>query len=99
MSKQDTQANKDTTSHNHGGHDRTNIPLSEIVFADATSVENFARLVGISRCQSYIEIKEGRLESFKVGKRRLISRLGRESWCAKMQELSDEVDARLPLGN
>ncbi len=40
----------------------------------ADDVAGAARNIGVSRAMAYIEIRSGRLESFTVGRRRLVSR-------------------------
>ncbi len=43
-------------------------------------VRDFAKAYGISRSQAYEEINAGRLRTFNVGKRRLISDEASEDW-------------------
>ena len=54
--------------------------------AGAFSVELFADEHGISRSQSYVEIKKGRLRTMKVGRRRLISTEAAADWRRLMEE-------------
>ena len=53
--------------------------------AGAYSVELFADEHGISRSQSYEEIKTGRLRSMLVGRRRLISTEAAADWRKLME--------------
>lgn len=46
----------------------------------AYTVDEFCRLYGIGRTKAYEEIKEGRLSSVKVGKRRLIPAASADVW-------------------
>ena len=57
------------------------IPLAE---KQAYSVEEFGSLVGLSKQTIYNELHAGRLHSFKVGKRRLISREAVADWKQRM---------------
>jgi excisionase family DNA binding protein len=46
----------------------------------AVSVVEAARLLGISRTRVYEELVAGRLKSFKVGRRTLLSRRELDAW-------------------
>jgi excisionase family DNA binding protein len=48
--------------------------------APVHSVEDFIKTSGLSRATVYKEINEGRLRTFKVGRRRLISEQARRDW-------------------
>jgi excisionase family DNA binding protein len=49
------------------------------------SIEEVMSLTGLSRQTVYDEINGGRLASFKLGRRRLISRTALESWVSAME--------------
>ena len=55
----------------HGGQ----VPVIEPL---ADDVAQASRNIGISRSMGYQEIRAGRLDSFTVGKRRLVSRKGQK---------------------
>ena len=57
--------------------------MSEI---QAYDVQSFVKAYGISRAQTYIEIKAGRLRIFKVGRRTLISREAADMWRRGLEE-------------
>lgn len=50
------------------------------------SVEEVMNATGLSRQTVYDEINGGRLISFKLGRRRLISRSALESWVSAMEQ-------------
>jgi excisionase family DNA binding protein len=50
------------------------------------SVPDVMAAVGLSRSVVYREINSGRLKSFKVGKRRLISPQALNDWVAKLEK-------------
>jgi hypothetical protein len=55
--------------------------------ADARSIPETARLCGLGRSLVYqyaTGLREPRLESFKVGKRRLVTEAARREWLAKL---------------
>ena len=52
----------------------------------AFSVDEFAEAHGICRATVYKEINEGRLQTMKVGRRRLISEESATSWRRLMGE-------------
>ena len=54
----------------------------------ASSVIQFAEDHNISRSQTYVEIKEGRLRTMKVGRRRIISTEAAADWRRRIEELT-----------
>ena len=46
----------------------------------AYGMAEFARLHGISRGMAYKELEAGRLRTFRIGRRRLVSRQAAEEW-------------------
>jgi excisionase family DNA binding protein len=53
----------------------------------AMSIEDVARATTLNRCTVYAEMRAGRLCSFKVGRRRLVSRRALADWVnAREQE-------------
>jgi excisionase family DNA binding protein len=53
----------------------------------ALSIAEVARVTTLNRCTVYAELRAGRLRSFKVGRRRLISRRALDDWVrAREQE-------------
>ena len=59
--------------------------LEEAAHPEARRPESFARANEISRSIVYEEIKSGRLETFKVGACRLISRDAGERWRRRLE--------------
>jgi hypothetical protein len=59
--------------------------LAELAVLDATSIDDAARLIGVSRCQAYAEIKSGRLKKTKIGGRSLITKRERLRYLAAME--------------
>ena len=59
----------------------------------AHSVEGFAKAHTVGRTMVYQEIKTGRLRTFKVGKRRLISFEAAAEWRRKREEETAGVAA------
>lgn len=50
----------------------------------ALSIEEFATAVGISRSQTYVEIRHGRLTVAKAGKRTLVPATEAQRWLDQM---------------
>lgn len=50
------------------------------------SVAETAAQTDLSRAQTYIEIREGRLRSVKVGRRRLVPAEAIDAWLAALDE-------------
>jgi len=50
------------------------LPLSELVHMDATSIDDCARLIGISRALLYEEIRRGKLIKKKIRNRSLVTK-------------------------
>lgn len=48
------------------------------------SVANTATRIGLSRAATYIEIREGRMRSVKVGRRRLVPDEAIEEWISNL---------------
>ncbi len=48
-------------------------------------IDEFAKIYGIGRTKTYMEIRAGRLKSFKVGSITLISKESAESWQATLE--------------
>jgi excisionase family DNA binding protein len=46
----------------------------------AMSIADVARVTTLNRCTVYAELRAGRLRSFKVGRRRLVSRRALDDW-------------------
>jgi hypothetical protein len=59
----------------HGG-----IPLEIRLETQAYDIRSFCAAHNISRSFAYVEISQGRLKSFKAGRRTLISREAAEAW-------------------
>ena len=58
----------------------------------AYSIAEFIQASGIrSRTGVYSEINKGRLKTFKVGRRRLISREAAEQWLERRQREAEEA--------
>ncbi len=53
------------------------IPLSELVLMDATSIDDCARLIGVSRSLLYDEIRKGKLIKKKIRNRSLVTKIER----------------------
>lgn len=49
-------------------------PLSELVQMDATSIDDCARLIGVSRALLYDEIRKGKLIKKKIRNRSLVTK-------------------------
>ena len=67
--------------------------LEEAAHPDARRPESFARANEISRTTVYDEIKSRRLETFKVGACRLISREAGERWRRRLEEETAQAEA------
>lgn len=52
----------------------------------AVRVEEAARLTGLGRTEIYKAIRDGRLASLKVGKRRLIRVAALQKWLASLED-------------
>jgi len=50
------------------------LSICDLSALDATSIDNFALLVGISRAKAYSEVKSKRVNKIKIGARSLITR-------------------------
>ncbi len=66
------------------------IPIWE---KSSNSIDEFCLLEDVSRTLAYDEINRGRLKSFTVGRRRLISKDARTEWRLLMEKLSAEEQA------
>jgi len=51
--------------------------LSELVLMDATSIDDCARLIGVSRSLLYDEIRKGKLIKKKIRNRSLVTKIER----------------------
>lgn len=52
----------------------------------AYDVASFCRAYGVSRSFAYLEIKAGRLQPFKAGRRTLISRDAADGWRRSLED-------------
>lgn len=55
----------------------------------AYSINEFCDAVSIGRNKTYIEIKEGRLKTVKIGRRTVIRREDAEAWLNNMEEMQE----------
>lgn len=55
----------------------------------AYTINEFCDAVGIGRNKTYIEIKEGRLKTVKIGRRTVIRRDDAEAWLNSLQEVQE----------
>ena len=64
----------------------SSFPLSELIHMDATSIEDFARLISISRAKAFEEIKNGNLKKGKIGDRSVITRKERLRYLDSLED-------------
>ncbi len=57
----------------------------------AYSINEFCEAVSIGRNKTYLEIKEGRLKTVKIGRRTVIRRDDAEAWLNSMEEMQEEA--------
>ena len=57
----------------------------------AYDIKSFCRAYGISRSFAYLEIKAGRLKTFKAGRRTLISREAAEAWRRGLEQATQRM--------
>lgn len=55
----------------------------------AYSINEFCEAVSIGRNKTYIEIKEGRLKTVKIGRRTVIRREDAEAWLNSMEDMQE----------
>ena len=55
----------------------------------AYSINEFCEAVSIGRNKTYLEIKEGRLKTVKIGRRTVIRREDAEAWLNSMEEMQE----------
>ena len=60
----------------------------------AYDVASFCRAYGVSRSFVYLEIKAGRLNPFKAGRRTLISRDAADAWRRTLEETTRQARER-----
>lgn len=57
----------------------------------AYSINEFCEAVSIGRNKTYIEIKEGRLKTVKIGRRTVIRREDAEAWLNSLEEVQEDA--------